>query len=141
MAAMSVSYDLARIVSYQCFSYPHVSHVTYAYRHKHAAESEDDFTARLLRELEDEFLRVGPETVVAFMAQTVIGAMYGILLILDDIVCGTDRTGTFFAFEQEGIDPDIVTGAKGLGGGYAAIASIYVHGRIIDTLRRGSDGC
>ncbi|MDU7588519.1 MAG: aminotransferase class III-fold pyridoxal phosphate-dependent enzyme [Acidovorax sp.] len=64
---------------------------------------------------------------------------YGILLVLDEIMCGTGRTGTFFAFEQEGVVPDIVTAAKGLGGGYAAIAGIYVHGKVIDALRQGSN--
>ncbi|KYK57300.1 aminotransferase [Drechmeria coniospora] len=163
ISALSVSSNVARKVPYQGFCYPHVSHVSppYAYRYKTEAETEDDFTGRLLRELEDEFLRVGPETVIAFVAETVMGATsgcvtaprgyfrgvrslcdkYGILLILDEIMCGTGRTGTFFAFEQEegAIEPDIVTGAKGLGGGYATIAAMYVHERVIRALRRGSD--
>jgi len=161
MATMSVSYNVARKVPYQGFAYPHVSYVTppYAYRYGLPAETEGDFAARLLRELEDEFLRVGPSNVMAFIAETVIGATagcvtpprgylagvralcdkYGILLVLDEIMCGTGRTGTFFAFEQEGVVPDIVTAAKGLGGGYAAIAGIYVHGKVIDALRQGSN--
>ncbi|KHN94701.1 Aminotransferase class-III [Metarhizium album ARSEF 1941] len=160
MASMSVSHNLARKRPYEGFEYPHVSHVTppYAYRYKLDGETDGQFTARLLRELEGEFLRVGPETVVAFICEPIIGATagcvvppagylagvrsicdkYGILLILDEVMCGTGRTGTFFAFEQEHVVPDIVTVAKGLGGGYAAIAALYVHGRIIDTLRQGS---
>lgn len=160
MASMSVSYNVARKVPYQGFEYPHVSHVTpaYAYRYKLDGETDDQFTKRLLQELEDEFLRVGPEKVIAFIAEPIVGATsgcvvppagylagvrkvcdkYGILLILDEIMCGTGRTGTFFAFEQENVVPDIVTAAKGLGGGYAAIAGIYVHTKVIDALRQGS---
>ncbi|EFY90041.1 aminotransferase, putative [Metarhizium acridum CQMa 102] len=160
MASMSVSSNLARKVPYKGFEYPHVSHVTppYAYRYKMDGETDAQFTDRLLRELEDEFLRVGPSKVIAFIAEPIIGATagcvvppagylagvrkvcdkYGILLILDEVMCGTGRTGTFFAFEQEHVVPDIVTAAKGLGGGYAAIAGLYVHGRVIDALRQGS---
>ncbi|KAK2599957.1 hypothetical protein QQS21_005341 [Conoideocrella luteorostrata] len=160
MGSMSVSYNLARKVPYQGFAYEHVSHVTppYGYRYKVDGESDELFTERLLQEIEDEFLRVGPEKVIAFLAEPVIGATaacvvspkgylagvrkicdkYGILLILDEVMCGTGRTGTFFAFEQEGVIPDIVTSAKGLGGGYATIAAIYVHGRVVDALRQGS---
>ncbi|KFG80552.1 putative aminotransferase [Metarhizium anisopliae] len=160
MASMSVSSNLARKVPYKGFEYPHVSHVTppYAYRYKTDGETDAQFTDRLLRELEDEFLRVGPGKVIAFIAEPIIGATagcivppagylagvrkvcdkYGILLILDEVMCGTGRTGTFFAFEQEHVVPDIVTAAKGLGGGYAAIAGLYVHGRVVDALRQGS---
>jgi adenosylmethionine-8-amino-7-oxononanoate aminotransferase len=160
MASMSVSSNLARKVPYGGYEYQHVSHVTapYAYRYKLDGESDGEFTERLLRELEDEFLRVGPGRVLAFVAEPVMGATagcvvppagylagvrgicdkYGALLILDEIMCGTGRTGTYFAFEQEGVVPDIVTAAKGLGGGYAAIAAVYVHSRVVDALRRGS---
>lgn len=160
MASMSISSNLARKVPYKGFEYQHVSHVTppYAYRYKLDGESDVQFTERLLRELEDEFLRVGPEKVIAFVAEPIIGATagcivpptgylsgvrkvcdkYGILLILDEIMCGTGRTGTFFAFEQENVVPDIVTAAKGLGGGYAAIAGMYVHTKVVNALRQGS---
>jgi adenosylmethionine-8-amino-7-oxononanoate aminotransferase len=65
---------------------------------------------------------------------------YGILLILDEVMCGTGRTGTYFAFEQEGHDvvPDIVTIGKGLGGGYAPIAGILIGESIVESLRQGS---
>ncbi|RNJ58304.1 hypothetical protein D7B24_004944 [Verticillium nonalfalfae] len=161
LGAMSISSNLARKVPYEGFAYPHVSSVSppYAYRYMREEESEAQFTARLLRELEDEFLRVGPEKVVAFVAETIMGATsgcvtpptgyfkgvrslcdkYGILLILDEIMCGVGRTGTFFAFEQEGIVPDIVTVAKGLGGGYAAIAGVLVHSKVVDVLRSGTN--
>ncbi|KAM0327584.1 hypothetical protein ACHAQA_005877 [Verticillium albo-atrum] len=161
LGAMSISSNLARKVPYEGFSYPHVSRVSppFAYRYQGEAETDSQFTERLLEELEDEFLRVGPEKVVAFVAETVMGATsgcvtapigyykgvrslcdkYGILLILDEIMCGVGRTGTFFAFEQEGIVPDIVTVAKGLGGGYAAIAGVLVHSKVVDVLRSGTN--
>ncbi|RSL92205.1 hypothetical protein CEP52_013952 [Fusarium oligoseptatum] len=160
MATMSVSTVLARKTPYQGFMYPNVSHVSpaYAYQYKHETESETDFTARLLSELEEEFLRVGPGNVAAFIAETMVGATagcvtapagylkgvralcdkYGIILILDEVMCGVGRTGTFFAFEQEGIVPDIMTIAKGLGGGYATIAGVLIHKKVVDVLRRGS---
>lgn len=63
---------------------------------------------------------------------------YGILLHLDEVMCGTGRTGTYFAFEQEGTQPDIVTIGKGLGGGYAPIAGMLINDKVVDVLRAGS---
>ncbi|KAK6837485.1 hypothetical protein RU639_001679 [Aspergillus parasiticus] len=161
IAAMSISSNLARKVPFTGFMYPHTSHVSpaYAYRHQMTGETEAEFTARLLRELEEEFLRIGPEKIIAFVAEPIVGATagcvtapagyftgiramcdrYGILLILDEIMCGVGRSGTFFAFEQENVVPDIMTIAKGLGGGYAPIAGVLVHKKVIDVLRKGSN--
>ncbi|OAA69105.1 Aminotransferase class-III [Cordyceps fumosorosea ARSEF 2679] len=161
MGSLSVSSNLARKVPYQDFGYQHVSHVSpaYAYRYKRDGETMEDFTTRLLEELETEFLSVGPSRVIAFIAEPVGGATagclppppgylrgvralcdkYGILLILDEIMCGTGRCGTYFAFEQEdGVTPDLVTVAKGLGGGYCSIAAVLAHKRVVDVLRRGT---
>lgn len=65
---------------------------------------------------------------------------YGILLHLDEVLCGMGRTGSYFAFEQEdgGVLPDIVTIGKGLGGGYVPLAAMLVNERIVDTLRQGT---
>jgi adenosylmethionine-8-amino-7-oxononanoate aminotransferase len=63
---------------------------------------------------------------------------HGILLILDEVMCGMGRTGTLHACEQEGIVPDLMTIAKGLGGGYAPIGAVLVRGGIVDTLAKGS---
>jgi adenosylmethionine-8-amino-7-oxononanoate aminotransferase len=63
---------------------------------------------------------------------------HGILLILDEVMCGIGRTGTLHACEQEGIAPDLMTIAKGLGGGYAPIGAVLVNGKIIDTIKAGS---
>ncbi|KAM0201587.1 hypothetical protein ACHAQI_011164 [Fusarium lateritium] len=160
MATMSISTNIARRAPYQGFLYPNVSHVSpaFAYHYKDKSETESQYSDRLLVELEEEFLRIGPKNVAAFIAETVVGATsgcvaapsgyfkgvrtlcdkYGIIMILDEIMCGVGRTGTFFAFEQEGVVPDIITIAKGLGGGYAAIAGVLIQKRVIDVLRQGS---
>ena len=138
------------------------SHVApcYAYRDRADGESDADYVARLAAELEAEFQRLGPQSVMAFMAETVVGATlgcvaavpgyfqamravcdrHGALLILDEVMSGMGRTGTLHAWEQEGIAPDIQIVAKGLGGGYQPIGGILVQGRIIDALRDGSGG-
>ncbi|KAF6826824.1 aminotransferase class-III [Colletotrichum musicola] len=162
MATMSVSTVGARKVPYEGFAYPHVSYVSpaYAYQYQRRDETEEQFTKRLLEEVEAEFQRVGPGKVIGFVAETMIGATagcvaapagylrgvreicdrHGALLILDEVMCGTGRTGTFFAFEREdgNVVPDIVTVAKGLGGGYGPIAGVLVHKKVVDVLRSGS---
>jgi adenosylmethionine-8-amino-7-oxononanoate aminotransferase len=135
----------------------HVSPV-YEYRDRGADETQDAYTARLLAELDAEFQRLGPETVIAFVAETVVGATagavpptpgyfkgvrelcdrYGILLIVDEVMCGMGRTGTLHAIEQEGVVPDLMTIAKGLGGGYQPIGAVLASSKITDPIRQGS---
>jgi hypothetical protein len=108
--------------------------------------------------LETEIQRVGPQKVAAFIAEPVVGATlgavpavagyfkrireicdkYGVLLILDEVMCGMGRTGSLFACEQDGIAPDILTCAKGLGGGYQPIGAMLCSGRIYDAIAGGS---
>lgn len=128
----------------------------YPYRRQEAGESDDAYSARCANALEEAILESGAENVAAFVAETVAGATvgaatategyfrrireicdrYGILLILDEVMCGSGRTGTYFAFEREGVLPDIVTLAKGLGGGYqpigATISRSFVHDQIAE---------
>jgi adenosylmethionine-8-amino-7-oxononanoate aminotransferase len=136
------------------------SHVTpaFAYREQRQEETEASFARRLIAELEAEFERLGPDTVAAFIAETVVGATagcvpapegyfravrdvcdrHGALLILDEVMCGMGRTGTMHAWEQEGAAPDIQAVAKGLGGGYQPIGATLASAKIVNALRDGS---
>ncbi len=124
----------------------------YAFRDMVEGESEVDYGLRAAKALEDAILKAGPDTVAAFIAEPVVGASlgivpavegyfaeiraicdrYDILLISDEIMCGTGRTGTFFAHEQDDFLPDIVTLAKGIGGGYQPLAATIVRRKIAD---------
>jgi adenosylmethionine-8-amino-7-oxononanoate aminotransferase len=63
---------------------------------------------------------------------------HGVLLILDEVMCGMGRTGTLYACEQEGVVPDIATIAKGLGAGYQPIGACLLSQRVFDAFARGS---
>jgi adenosylmethionine-8-amino-7-oxononanoate aminotransferase len=136
---------------------PHVS-PCFAYRGRRDDESEEAYGRRVADELEAEILRLGPDTVAAFVAETVVGATsgavppvpgyfrrirdicdrHGVLLILDEVMCGMGRTGTLHACEQEGIAPDLLVIAKGLGGGYQPIGAVLLSQRIYEAFERGS---
>lgn len=136
------------------------SHVSpcYAYRGKEAGESDAAYGERLAAELEAEIRRLGDDQVIAFVAETVVGATlgavppvpgyfarvrevcdrYGVLLILDEVMCGMGRCGTLYAFEQEGVVPDLVTVAKGLGAGYQPIGATLVARHVYEAIVSGS---
>jgi adenosylmethionine-8-amino-7-oxononanoate aminotransferase len=135
----------------------HVSPCHY-WRWHAPGESEEAYGERLAGELEATIERLGPETVAAFVAETVVGATmgavppvpgyfrrireicdrHGILLILDEVMCGMGRTGTLFASEQEGIAPDIVAVAKGLGAGIQPVGAMLCTSHIHDAIAAGS---
>jgi adenosylmethionine-8-amino-7-oxononanoate aminotransferase len=139
---------------------PKFHHVSacYSYRERRADESEEQYGLRVANELEAEIERLGSDTVAAFIAETVVGATlgavpavpgyfkrvreicdrHGVLLILDEVMCGMGRTGTLHACDQEGIAPDLMVIAKGLGGGYQPIGALLVAGKIFSALRDGS---
>ncbi|WP_375230528.1 aspartate aminotransferase family protein [Roseobacter sp. S98] len=130
----------------------------YAYRGQQDGETAFDYGQRVANELEAELERVGPETVIAFVAEPVVGATlgavapvdgyfrrireicdrYGILLILDEVMCGMGRTGSLFAHSHDGITADIVTIAKGLGAGYQPIGAMMCTAAIHDAIAAGS---
>ncbi|AEI81038.1 adenosylmethionine-8-amino-7-oxononanoate aminotransferase [Cupriavidus necator N-1] len=130
----------------------------YAYRDQQAGETDAQYAQRLADELEAKILELGPDTVAAFVAETVVGATagavppvgdylkriravcdkYGVLLILDEVMSGMGRTGYLFACEEDGVVPDIVTIAKGLGAGYQPIGAMLSTRRIYDAIVGGS---
>jgi adenosylmethionine-8-amino-7-oxononanoate aminotransferase len=135
----------------------HVSPV-YEYRERRAEETPEAYGERLAQELEAKIAELGGKNVIAFVAETVVGATmgvvpavsgyfkrvreicdrHGILLILDEVMCGMGRTGTLHACEQEGVSPDILAIAKGLGGGYAPVGAILLRDKIFNTIAEGS---
>lgn len=137
-----------------------VEHVSpcYAYRDQREGESEEQYAARLADELEQTFQRLGPDSVMAFVAEPVVGATlgavtavstyfrrvrevcdrHGVLLIADEVMCGMGRSGTLYAVEQEGVTPDLITIAKGLGGGYQPIGAVMAQERIVRAIEQGS---
>ena len=130
----------------------------YEYRDRLTGESQDQYTQRLLAELDAKFQEIGPEKVIAFVAEPVVGATagavpptpgyfkgvrelcdrYGILFIADEVMCGMGRTGSLFAIEQESVVPDLITIAKGLGGGYQPIGAFMAQSRLVEPIRKGS---
>jgi len=137
-----------------------VTHVApcYPYREQLASETPQQYGARLAQELDDTLQRLGPDSVIAFVAETVGGATagvlvpvpgylkavrevcdkHGVLLILDEVMCGMGRTGTLHACEQDGVVPDIMAIAKGLGGGYQPIGAVLVQQKIVAAMSSGS---
>jgi adenosylmethionine-8-amino-7-oxononanoate aminotransferase len=130
----------------------------YAYRYREARETAAEYGVRAADELEAKIRELGAGNVIAFVAETVVGATlgavppapgylarvrdictrHGILLILDEVMCGMGRTGTLHACTQDGVAPDLMTVAKGLGGGYAPIGATFLASHIHDAFARGS---
>ena len=130
----------------------------YAYRLIGEGESDADYAARAAEALEAKLVEIGPDRVIAFVAETVVGATagavppvgdyfkriraicdrYGVLLILDEVMCGMGRTGTLHACEQEDVAPDLMAIAKGLGGGYQPIGAVLLSQRIFEAFANGS---
>jgi adenosylmethionine-8-amino-7-oxononanoate aminotransferase len=138
----------------------HVEHISpfYSYRDQGAEESVEDYGLRIANELDERLQQVGAEYVIAFIAEPIGGAtagvlmpvpgywkrireicdQHGILLILDEVMCGMGRTGSLFASEQEALRPDIVTVTKALGAGYQPIGAMLCSHEIFETVRTGS---
>jgi len=130
----------------------------FAYHFQQLGESDADYAVRAAQALEDKILELGADEVIAFVAETVVGATagavppvadylkriraicdrYGVLLILDEVMCGMGRTGTLHACEQEGVAPDLMAIAKGLGGGYQPIGAVLLSDGIFDAFANGS---
>ena len=139
-----------------------VTHISpcYPYRGRNAGESEEAYGLRVADELESAILALGPETVIGFVAETVAGSTigavpaapgyfarireicdrHGVLLVLDEVMSGMGRTGTLFACEREGVTPDLVVVAKGLGAGYQPIAAVLASDAIYRGIGTGAGG-
>jgi adenosylmethionine-8-amino-7-oxononanoate aminotransferase len=135
----------------------HVSPV-YEYRERHEDETPSAYGERLAQELESKIEQIGDRNVIAFVAETIVGATmgavpavpgyfkrvreicdrHGVLLILDEVMCGMGRAGTLHACEQEGVTPDLMTIAKGMGGGFAPIGALLIGKEIFTTVADGS---
>ena len=130
----------------------------FAYRGKNESEDDFDYGQRVANELEHKLLELGPETVMAFIAEPVVGATagavtavdgyfrrireicdkYGVLLILDEVMCGMGRTGYLYACEHDETRPDIICIAKGLGAGYQPIGAMLCSSAIYTVIENGS---
>ncbi len=132
----------------------------FARHYRHVDETDDSYGSRLADELDQAIVALGPDTVSTFVAETVVGATagavcavpgyfqkmravcdrHGVVFILDEVMCGLGRTGYYHAFEKEGVIPDILCLAKGLGGGYQPIAAVMAADHLVDTIIAGSGG-
>ncbi|KAJ4013785.1 hypothetical protein NW766_006024 [Fusarium irregulare] len=160
LGSLAVGGHKARRGVYEPVLATNVSHISpcYPYREMKEGETETQYVGRLAKELDDEFQRLGPDTVCAFIAETVSGTSlgcappvpgyfkamkevcdrHGALLIMDEVMSGMGRTGTLHAWEQEGVVPDLQTVAKGLGAGYMPVGALLVGKKVADTLTQGS---
>jgi adenosylmethionine-8-amino-7-oxononanoate aminotransferase len=159
LGALAVGGNLFRRLTFEPLLTP-AAHISpcYAYRGKRDDESLEDYGKRVADELETAILKLGPESVAGFLAEPVVGATlgavppvpgyfkrireicdrYGVLLILDEVMCGMGRTGARYVASAEGIVPDLLFIAKGLGAGYQPIGALLVHRKIADAVTQGS---
>lgn len=160
LGSLSMSGHVARRSLFEPMLLNNISRVSpcNAYRGMQNGESREQYVARLSQELDDEFRRVGPHTVCAFVAEPVVGAAlgcipsvpgyfkamksvcdkYGALLIFDEVMSGMGRIGALHAWEEEDVVPDIQTIGKGLGGGYAPVAGLLLNHKVVDSLDKGT---
>lgn len=130
----------------------------YTYRGQRDDETEFEYGQRVANQLEEKILELGAQSVATFVAEPVVGATmgavpsvdgyfkriraicdkYDVLLILDEVMCGMGRTGHLFACNYDGVEPDMIAIAKGLGAGYQPIGALLVSDRIFDALAAGT---
>jgi adenosylmethionine-8-amino-7-oxononanoate aminotransferase len=161
LGATSISGSLFRRAPFErvLHDWPRIA-ACYSWRHKLNDETEHQYGQRVATELDDAIRLAGAENVAAFIAEPVAGASLGavpavpgyfekirricdrheVLFIADEVMCGSGRTGTFYAHDQEAVLPDLVTLAKGLGGGYQPIGAVVTRKKICDSLAQDPGG-
>lgn len=159
LGALAVGGNAGRRAPYAPLLFP-AHHIApcFAYRELRQGETLAEYGRRAADELEAKILELGPENVAAFVAETVVGATlgavppapgyftrireicdrHGVLLILDEVMSGTGRTGLLHACEAEGVSPDILVLAKGLGAGYQPIGATLASAKVFDAFAGGS---
>jgi adenosylmethionine-8-amino-7-oxononanoate aminotransferase len=124
--------------------------------HRPPDETEAEFTAFLLDDLEEAIIQAGPETIAMVMMEPVQNAggaftppegywrgvreicdRYGILLCCDEVICGFGRLGAWFGSEKYDIRPDLMTCAKGLSSAYAAIGAVIASEKVFEPFAEG----
>lgn len=159
IGALSIGGNLARREMYAPFLFDaHLIEPCYPYRHRRTGETDAEYGSRAADALERAILELGPENVAAFVAEPVVGATLGcvpaapgylarvreicdrheVLLILDEVMCGRGRTGYAYACAEDGVSPDLLTLAKGLGGGYQPIGAVLASDRVVAAIGEGS---
>ncbi len=157
--ALSLSGHPARRAKFAPLLLPGFSHVSpcFPFRQQRDVEDDDAYVSRLAAELDSEIQRLGPHRVAAFVAETIIGGTcgavvpakgylaaikqvcrrHGVLLILDEVMCGMGRAGLTYAWQGEDVTPDIVTIGKSLAGGYQPLSAVLATRQVIDPIWRG----
>ena len=160
LGALGMSGHVGRRAIYEPFLMKNVHHISAcnSYRQRIYGESDASFVARKAAELEEKFQELGPETVIGFVAEPVVGAAlgcvpsvpgylramrdvchrHGALFILDEVMSGMGRCGTLHAWQEEDVCPDLQTVGKGLSGGYQPVAAVFANSRVVNTLLNGT---
>ncbi|CAG8417342.1 unnamed protein product [Penicillium salamii] len=159
LGALALGDLKVRKTQFQSILPTNVSHVSACDKYHGLRDGEDldAYVARLAQELDDEFQRLGPDTVCAFFLEPMVGTAlgcvtavpgylqamrdvcdrYGALLVFDEIMCGMGRTGIMHAWQEEGVVPDVQLVGKGLAAGYGTISGLLVGDRVVNGLREG----
>lgn len=160
LGALSVGGRLANFELYGPILTPNVKRIMpcFAYRWREEGETDEAFGRRAAAALDEEVVKLGPERAIAFIAETVVGATlgcvpavpgylteirricdeHGLVMILDEVMCGMGRCGTLFACEAEGVVPDIITIAKGIAAGYQPLGAMLVREELVEVIEKGS---
>lgn len=160
LGALSLSGFLTRKEIYKPLLADNVHFVSscYPYVQREEGESDETFVSKKAAELEAKFQSIGPEKVIGFIAEPVVGAAlgavsyvpgylkamkevchkHGALFILDEIMSGMGKTGYLHAWQEEDVVPDIQTVAKALAAGYASISAVFISKKVLDVFQKGS---